>query len=288
MLQQTYGNIELIVVDDASSDSTESYLRSVASADPRLHYVSNPAPRGAPASRNIAIRGAKGEFLTGLDDDDAFDRERIGAFVDYWRLLQSRNKSPACLYSQDILVNDSGAHLWVSQKKSAVTANELFRGNYIGNQIFAPRSRFIEAGLFDEELPAWQDLELFIRVLGRFGEARLLDMPTYYHSATLRADRISAQEKNIRLAFEIVARKHAGGDARRERALFLQMFNDYYNIKPTLHDWLRLLKWGGRPKGLFRLLRFTVGIRQAAYLPAKAAAVSTPLENRLQSKHGNI
>jgi glycosyltransferase involved in cell wall biosynthesis len=289
VLAQTYRNIELIVVDDGSRDGTEDYLRRRAATDPRLIFMTNVKSCGAPISRNTAIQRSRGRFVTGLDDDDCFDAERIGAFVEYWNLLASRNIRPACLYSQDILVNDSGVRFWVSKKKSSVAAPDLFVGNYIGNQIFAPREHFIEAGLFDVELPAWQDLELFLRVLQRFGEARLLDMPTYVHAASLRSDRISAQENRIRAAFEIVARKHAQGSPRKQRALFLQMFNDYYNITPRPSDWLRFLAWGGWPRGILRLLRPTLGIRQMSYMPEKTPPAAAPAAAKdLTTDYGNV
>lgn len=287
VLGQTYRNIELIVANDASTDDTEEYLKAMAAIDPRLRYISNTEPRGAPTARNVAIECATGEFVTGLDDDDAFDRERVGAFVDYWGLLVSRDVRPACIYSQDILINDAGVRFWVSQKKSSVRAGELFQGNYIGNQIFAPKSHFVGAGLFDVSLPAWQDLELFIRVLTQYGEARLLDLPTYYHTASLRPDRISAQESRIRRAFDIVSRKHASNDPDKQRALFLQMFNDYYNIRPTVRDWVRFLKWGGWPRGFLRLLWSAMEPHKSRF-SERVSSVPVASNEKAQSSHGNI
>src|SRR5947208_2893656 len=85
--QTTSRTIELIVGDDASTDGTADFLRRKARDDSRLIYFSNSEPRGAPASRNSAIMRSQGTFITGLDDDDEFLPERIGAFVDYWKLL---------------------------------------------------------------------------------------------------------------------------------------------------------------------------------------------------------
>ena len=194
VLAQTYRDIELIVVNDASTDGTEQYLQQKAKADPRLVYATNRDARGAPASRNLAILASTGAFVTGLDDDDEFLPERVGTFMDYWELLTSRGVRPACLYAQDIWLSD-GVQQRATHKQSGATAEQLLHYNYIGNQVFAPRDHFIDAGLFDEQLPAWQDLEFFIRLLQQFGQAHLLDMPTYLFDATPRPDRISSQEK---------------------------------------------------------------------------------------------
>lgn len=275
VLSQTYRDVELIVVNDASTDDTEMYLRRRAGTDSRLVHLRNTTPRGAPASRNMAITMARGDFVTGLDDDDTFLPERIGAFMDYWTLLISRGERPACLYAQDVWMTN-GARQRITRKQSAVTADALFRYNYIGNQVFAPRAHFLEAGLFDERLPAWQDLEFLIRLLQHFGSAHLLDMPSYLFDATLRPDRISSQERKIRQAFEQVAYKHAAANSLRRKTLFLQMFQDGYDIAPGLTDWLRFLGLGHHPHGLLRMVRATCGhrrIRRASRAAMPIAAV---------------
>lgn len=270
VLSQSYRNIELIVVNDASDDGTQEYLLRKAEMDPRLLFVTNERPRGAAASRNIAILKAQGAFITGLDDDDRFMPQRISAFLDYWRLLTAQAIHPACLFAQDVCI-DSGICRSVTRKRSSVTAEQLLEYNYIGNQVFAPREHFLEAGLFDTNMPAWQDLDFLIRLLQRFGTAHLLDMPTYLFDTTMRPDRISLQEKKIRNAFERIARKHADRPGS-QRSFFLQMFQEGYGLSPSLRDWLRFLSWKGFPKGMVRMLRASWGWRYDHSLPAQTGA----------------
>jgi len=265
VLCQTYDAIELIVVDDASSDGTAEFLRRRARKDRRLRVIGNPTSRGGSASRNIAIMSSRGAFVTGLDDDDEFLPDRIEAFLDFWNRLTAAGIKPSCLYTQEIWTTN-GVPYRMTQKKSVVTAPEMFEANYVGNQIFAPRRHFIDAGLFDETMPAWQDLEFFMRVLREFGPAYLVDRATYSYDASPRGDRISEQPSRVRKAFELIAAKHAGNNAAQSRALFLQVFQGSYNIPPRLADWTRFLLWGGRPKGAARLLRATIAnrLRQTA------------------------
>ena len=254
VLSQTYKDIELIVADDASTDGTRDYLRDKARDDARLRYLINSQQIGAAASRNLAIANSKGFFVTGLDDDDEFLPERIGAFVDYWKLLTLRGVNPSCLYAQekrssnDVIVS-------VTRACGNVSADDLFEANYIGNQIFAPRSHYIDVGLFDEQLPAWQDRDFFIRLLSRFGRAHLLDMETYLFNHSPRTDRISTRVATVRAGMEIVMKKHAAGSPRKSQLLFLQLFNGYYGIRPNMSDWIRFCRWGLWPVGIFRLLR---------------------------------
>jgi len=265
VLAQTYDHIELIVIDDASSDGTAEFLRQRADADHRLRFFSNSDSRGASASRNIGITSSKGTFATGLDDDDEFLPDRIEAFVNSWNVLKAKGIEASCLYAQEIWTINGVPHV-TTRKKSVVTAPEMFEANHVGNQIFAPRNHFIEAGLFDEKMPAWQDFEFFMRVLEKFGPAYLVDKATYSYDATPRSDRLSEQPKRIRRAFELIAAKHAC-NAAQWRALFLLVFQGSYKIPPGLEDWTKFLGWGGRPKGIARLLRATIANRLRRIVP---------------------
>jgi glycosyltransferase involved in cell wall biosynthesis len=256
VLRQTHNEIELIVVNDASTDATADFLCQRSLVDSRLIHFNNAVARGAPASRNLAIDKAKGAFVTGLDDDDEFLPERIGAFVDYWRLLEERGGRPACLFAQDIVFRN-GEYL-VTKRRGNVTAEDLFELNMLGNQIFAPKSHYVEVGSFDEQLPAWQDLDLFIRILSRFGRGHLLDMPTYLYDDSPRHDRISTRSKNVRDAADILIEKYAASSPRDSQRLFLQIFQKHYGNRPSISDWTRFWGWGIWPRGTLQLLRATL------------------------------
>jgi glycosyltransferase involved in cell wall biosynthesis len=257
VLGQTYEAIELIVVDDASTDGTQDYLRRKVRDDARLRYITNPKQIGAAASRNIAISNSKGFFVTGLDDDDEFLPERISAFVDYWKLLTLRGVNPSCLYSQT-QHRRNGVIEFVTRRCGCITLDDLFENNWIGNQIFAPRSHYTDVGLFDEELPAWQDFDLFVRILSRFGRAHLLDMPTYLFDHSPRSDRISTRLATVRAGMEIVMKKHTKESPRKSQLIFLQLFGERYGIWPNMSDWIRFCRWGFWPGGIYRLLRLSL------------------------------
>lgn len=70
VVNQSYQNIEIIVVDDGSTDHTEEVVKSIG--DPRIHYVKHLTNRGGSATRNTGIESAKGEYIAFLDSDDAW------------------------------------------------------------------------------------------------------------------------------------------------------------------------------------------------------------------------
>lgn len=255
VLNQTYQNFELIVVDDASTDGTNDYLMQLTTADSRVKTIRNEVSKGACHARNLAIRSAQGDYLTGLDDDDEFEANHIGALFEYWNFLSNHSATPvSCIYTQAMMRN--GNSLIETKKVNRVEYQDLFKANQVGNQIFAPRKHFIEAGLFDETMPAWQDLEFFFRVLKIFGTARLLDLPTYIFDVAPRPDRISVGQKaKIKKACERMTALHAAHDVRASQRLLLQVYAEHYGFPVTLSDCIGFAKREFWPRGYYILGR---------------------------------
>ena len=70
VLNQSFTNFELLLVNDGSSDNTLKYLEKFAESDPRVVLIDNVKNIGLSASRNKAIKKAKGEYIVHLDGDD--------------------------------------------------------------------------------------------------------------------------------------------------------------------------------------------------------------------------
>ena len=82
-LAQTMSDLEVIVVDDASSDTTFEVASSVAARDARVRLLRNENNRGLSASRNRAMHAARGEWIALLDGDDAWRPERLDRMMAY-------------------------------------------------------------------------------------------------------------------------------------------------------------------------------------------------------------
>src|ERR1700759_5681453 len=83
IFQQSFSDLELIVVDDGSNDRTGEQLRSIR--DPRLHVIRNSKALGPGGARNVGIEAARGAFCAFLDHDDVampFRLERQLAFLE--------------------------------------------------------------------------------------------------------------------------------------------------------------------------------------------------------------
>lgn len=235
VLAQTYRRLQLIVVDDASTDGTPDYLAALAGADPRVAWIRNATSGGAPAARNSAIRAARGELVTGLDDDDWFDERRLEVMVAAWQRLEREGRRFSCLFSQDVRVD--GDTRTVSRKRATVRSRDLYFYNSIGNQVLTRTSYLVEAGLFDVGMPAWQDLDAFLRLVAMFGPAHLVDEPLYFLTLSRSADRISCGPKDrLWAAYRRLCDKSDAVTAIHRQALFLQMFGEAYGFRFDRHD----------------------------------------------------
>ncbi|MGO4389212.1 glycosyltransferase [Microvirga sp. 2YAF29] len=260
VLEQSYTDIETVIVDDASTDDSWRFIEEISASDNRVLAFRNESPGGAPKARNRAISAATGQFITGLDDDDFFHPDRTATFVAAWKLFADAGVTPAFLYSQDVATSSNRVDTsW--KKPGFAEAHDLLIQNVVGNQVFAPKAHFIECGLFDEDMPAWQDLELYYRMLKRYGSGRLVDLHSYYIDLSPRTDRISADGTRVRKAFERMLTKHPEITGRRKQQLFLQLISPKYGIYPGLADWMRMVSWGFWPRGFARMFRRQIQAR---------------------------
>ncbi|MCB4811365.1 glycosyltransferase family 2 protein [Methylovorus menthalis] len=255
VLAQTYQNIELLVVDDGSTDGSREYLKALEAREARVKVFLNSQSFGACYARNIAIQASTGEFLTGIDDDDEFMPHHIAALLDYWHFLEKYETVPvSCIFPQALSRVNSEYKL--GQRRVRIAYQSLFEANYIGNQIFTRREYFINTQGFDESMPAWQDLEFFFRVVKTYGQARLMDIPTYIFDESPRADRLSVGKKQlISTSCRLMIEKHAANDPRQQQKLWLQVFSRHYGFKPDLLELLRFMRLGFWPGGYKRILK---------------------------------
>lgn len=159
ILKQTYKNIEVIIVDDASTDDTKELIKKLSDKYSNIKYMTCPMNKGANHARNIAIQQANGYFITGLDDDDEMLPERIQ------KLVNAYEDKYAFVVSEHYLDYGEIRKYKRLTTKKYISFDDLLYANIVGNQILTTKKKMIHAGLFDEEIKAAQDHDMWLRLL---------------------------------------------------------------------------------------------------------------------------
>lgn len=227
--QQTYQNLEIIIVDDCSQDGTHEYLEEISKQDSRIRYFIKEKNSGACVSRNIAIENAKGEFITGLDDDDYFLENRIFELVKYKYLLEEYIFINTRYLSH--FENGSVKKSFLKKFfKKVIKKEDLLYFNTVGNQIFT-RTKTLKECLFDVHMPAWQDLHTWYLLLNNGGRACTINSETYVIDTTHPHERLTLQKKEkILEAYNIFIRKFKLNN-KQKKILFTQLQDYNYEIK---------------------------------------------------------
>jgi glycosyltransferase involved in cell wall biosynthesis len=165
VLNQTFSDLELIVINDGSQDSTLEIVSTIP--DPRLKVFSYPNS-GQAASRNRGISEACGEYIAFIDADDLWRVDKLEAQL---RALQE-NPQAAVAYSWTDLIDESGrflrrgCHLTISGDAYAHLLLMNFLEN--GSNPLIRRQALTKVGLFEESLPPAEDWDLWLRLAAHY------------------------------------------------------------------------------------------------------------------------
>lgn len=129
IINQTYKNWELLLIDDCSKDKTIQVVNSFIVKHPNIKLLVNETNQGAAISRNRGIEVAKGNFIAFLDADDLWKPKKLENQLTF---MESEN-CDVCFSSYD-LIDESGNILNKQVKALPVLSyNKLLKSNYIGN-----------------------------------------------------------------------------------------------------------------------------------------------------------
>ncbi|MBB6450426.1 glycosyltransferase involved in cell wall biosynthesis [Geomicrobium halophilum] len=167
VLNQTHQNLELFIVDEASTDHTPEYMKSIN--DPRVHCIFHQEPKGGNVARNNGFKHAKGNYIAFLDDDDVWAKTKLEK-----QYLAFEKHPEVGLVSCNNLVVDADDNV---QRLSKRGNNKLFDhdealkkiliGNFIGGASFPliRRKCFEDVDGFQDHLKSAQETNLYLRMI---------------------------------------------------------------------------------------------------------------------------
>jgi len=210
VLSQEYRNFELIVVDDGSVDDTRSVLEEYRD---KVTVITQ-KNRGVSAARNTGISCTLGSLITFLDSDDAWLPGKLAAQVDFF----DRNTDAMICQTEEIWIRNGKR---VNQKiKHRKYSGDIFKRSLSlclvsPSAVMMRRSLFDSVGFFDENLPACEDYDLWLRVSCRY-PVYLIDTPLIIKKGG-HMDQLSRQPGLDKYRIRSLAKILAGGLLSREQ-----------------------------------------------------------------------
>lgn len=199
VLAQTYGDFELLIIDDGSTDASCDVVRSYP--DPRVRLVVHERNRGIPATRNHGLEAARGEFLALLDSDDIAAKSRLErqvAFLD-------EHRDVAAVGSWLTKIDRAGRRKgWILRptRTRDIRARILFVSCF-KNPAMTARTEVMRRFGYREEFRYCQDIDLWARISTHHALANLPRFLTRYRSGGE-----SRRDEGLAFRLKMLAARH--------------------------------------------------------------------------------
>lgn len=205
LLRQSFGDFEIIVVDDSTDDTTavvEAY------SDPRIRLIKNRTKVGISRARNQGIAQARGEFVAFHDADDVSLPGRFQKQIDAF----AKHPDTAMLGGQVETIDGDGARRKVPLRKLNPDCRDVLAKNcFATSSVMVRRAALREVGGFCPVLDCAEDWELWIRIAKKYRTANLPDTLFLYR---VTPGGITERERpNLPLWNALVVDMHHGGAA---------------------------------------------------------------------------
>lgn len=247
ILRQTYRNIEVIVIDDGSTDGSGRIARAIARRDPRVRVVRQ-GNRGLGAARNAGARLARGEFITFIDSDDTVSRHSFRPVID--ALRESGSDMAVSPYRRLVRNLEHPAGVWIYQvhetERLGTTLSEFpeIQVNAVAwSKVY--RREFWEANeiAFPEGV-LYEDQAVSTKAYALAGGIDVLTEPTVNWRVRDDGSSISqsalavrnAEDHLLAASTSLEILEEAGLDGARRVRLSQLLANDYSHMVPMLPD----------------------------------------------------
>ena len=162
VLDQSFDDYEVIVVDDHSRDDTLEVIERLR--DKRVRCIARCQRGGGAAARNTGIEAASGEYLAFLDDDDAWHDRKLQSQIE----VMQRRPEVGLVYTGAVHIHQHNGQIFktVTPRYRGNIFQVLLERNVIGttSSIMVRKESLLAVGGFDESFPSCQDWDLYLRL----------------------------------------------------------------------------------------------------------------------------
>lgn len=224
VLAQSFRDLELIVVDDGSSDDIPAALAALG--DDRLRYARRETTGGPSAARNIGLALARGEFIAFQDSDDEWLLNKLAIQV---QAIEQAPQAALCLGSMLRVIGD-GFRVFQQGADARVTLAQLAQRPIAYTQTWlVRRQQLLAAGGFDESLWIWEDWDLLLRIAE---QSVVIGAPEALCISARQQDSLTQSNDAFIQAAERILAKHQTTFARLPR----QKADFHYQLAHRLFD----------------------------------------------------
>lgn len=224
VLDQQFESLEIIIVDDGSTDETPMVVAEMGSS---VRYVRQDN-KGAAAARNVGVELAKGQYIAFLDSDDLFLPEKLRM----QSAVLASDPDVGMVYARALVMDESGVVLsrqWGGDLSGAIYPRMLFmHDSFITTPTVMVRAEVLrQVGGFDESMTVCEDLDLWRRIARRYRVIHLLQPLAVIRERTSEAFNASAMVKARTTYYEKAFAEDPSLAAALKIPLFAEMYYCY-------------------------------------------------------------
>jgi len=201
VLNQTYKNWELIIVDDCSRDSSIEIIESYAKQDSRIHLITLENNSGPAIARNIAIEKAQGKYIAFLDSDDIWISNKLEKQINFME-----SKQISFSFSSYQIINEDGKYLKTFYiKESKINYFDLLKTNSIGC-LTAIYNQHTLGKIYMPIIKKRQDYGLWLKILKKIDYAYGIQEPLAkyrIHKNSISANKLKASQYQWKIYREV-------------------------------------------------------------------------------------
>lgn len=216
--EQTYTNWECIIVDDGSTDNTESIASKLISD--KIRYIRQ-ENKGVSSARNKGIKSATGDYILPLDADDTFNPLALEKMLEVFE----KNKETLIVFSDTIFFGHTNT---TSNLQEKFSLKELLLQNKLFCTSMFPKKYFDEGIIYDEDLIyGFEDWEFWIQLISSHPNLPItkIDYPVFNyrsHAVSSRNNDVIKNNDKKEITYNTVYEKH--------KALFHEFFPSYISL----------------------------------------------------------